>query len=126
MAIEWITIINRLNKIPGFSATAEHVALFKDLYEQVQKECELLRSEYNRLKAENETLRQKLTALERTPDFEEIDGVLWTRKTTGGFGSKPRCPNCSDHPVMGEFPPGAQLHWVCSRCNGVFDYVCPP
>jgi hypothetical protein len=123
MALDWQLVLARLNRVPGFSATAQHVALFKDLYEQAQKENEQLKAECARLKAENEGLHRQIAS--RT-EFEEIEGILWKRKPTGGFDSKPRCPNCQDHPAMGEFPPGAHLHWVCSRCNGVFDYVKPP
>ncbi len=56
----------------------------------------------------------------------EMDGILWKKNPDGRFDSKPRCPNCKDNPVMGEFPPNAHLHWVCSKCNGVFDYADPP
>ncbi len=123
MALDWSSVLTRLNGIPGFSATAQHVALFKDLYEQAQKENEQLKAECARLRTELEGLRRQSTA--RT-ELEEFDGILWKHRPTGGFDSKPRCPNCPDHPVMGEFPPEAHLHWVCSRCNGVFDYVRPP
>lgn len=126
MAIEWKAVLNRLNKLPGFSATAEHVSLFKDLYEHAQKECEKLRTECEKLREENAALNNLLSSQSKTAEFQEIDGILWKKMPTGTFDSKPRCPNCTDHPVMGEFPPGAKLHWVCSRCEGVFDYSEPP
>lgn len=58
--------------------------------------------------------------------YSNIGGVLWKRLSGGRYEDKPRCPNCDNNPTMGEFPPKAHLHWVCSKCNGVFDYVRPP
>jgi len=126
MALGWMAVLSRLNKVPGFSATAEHVALLKSLYEQAQKEREQLQKECEELRKENALLKKQLVSQAKAAELEEIDGILWRRNPSGGFDSKPRCPNCADHPVMGEFPPDAKLHWVCSRCNGVFDYVKPP
>src|SRR6266581_4920465 len=35
---------------------------------------------------------------------------------------KSRCPVCSNHPVLFDFPPGEKMFWNCSVCNGTFDY----
>ncbi|MBU2693008.1 MAG: toll/interleukin-1 receptor domain-containing protein, partial [Candidatus Eisenbacteria bacterium] len=59
-------------------------------------------------------------------EMVEIGGVLWKHTPSGLLSSKPRCPNCVDHPVLGQFPPRSKDHWVCSACSGVFDYVEPP
>ena len=126
MLIDWAAVLGKLNKIPGFSATAAHVSLFKDLYLKAQEECDRLSQRCKDLENENDTLKKELASLTFGAELIEIDGILWKRKSSGGFDSKPRCPNCHNHPVMGEFPPNAKMHWVCSVCDGTFDYVVPP
>lgn len=74
------------------------------------------------------TATRKLGLLPPANQIEliEFNGILWKKNPDGGFDTKPRCPNCSDNPVLGEFPPNAHLHWVCSKCDGIFDYSDPP
>lgn len=126
MVIEWKAVLNRLNRLPGFSATTEHVALFKDLYEQAEKECDRLNKDCEALRAENSALKKQLATCTVTPDLVDVEGLLWKKTPLGAFESKPRCPNCSDHPVMSQFPPGAKIYWLCSRCQKPFDFAEPP
>ena len=126
MTIEWISALSKLNKLPGFSATAEHVALLKDLYEQLQKECEQLRVDLEACRHENTNLKNDLSIHTKTRELVEHEGLFWRKGLTGGVESKPRCPNCADRPVLSQFPPNARLHWTCSKCNGCFDYADPP
>lgn len=80
MAITWTAVLSKLNRLPGFSATSEHVALFRDLYEQTQKECEEIQSKYEvcqkecaRLGDENATLKSQLDALSGAEPLDNIE-----------------------------------------------------
>ncbi len=126
MPLGWSMVLSKLSTIPGFSATAQHVALFRDLYEQAQKECERLSQECDALRSENDSLRKQMALNADASELVDVEGLLWKRGQGGAFESKPRCPNCADHPVMSRFPPGSKMYWVCSRCNKPFDFAEPP
>jgi len=126
MAISWMTVLAKLNTVPGFSATAQHVALFKDLYEQAQKECERLTKEFETMRSENQELKRLVNRSELPPDLVEVEGLLWKKRSDGAFESKPRCLQCAGHPVMSTFPPGGRMYWHCSQCKMRCDYSDAP
>ena len=74
MALTWSMVLKKLNSIPGFSATAQHVALFKDLYEQAQKECDRLEKECAALRAENSALKEEVQSL--PVELIDVEGLL--------------------------------------------------
>lgn len=126
MALSWATFLGKLNALPGFSATAQHVALFKDLYEQSQKDSERLTKECDALRAENEELKKQVGTSELPADLVDVEGLLWKRRSDGTYESKPRCPQCADHPVMSTFPPGGRMYWLCSQCRMRCDFADSP
>jgi hypothetical protein len=101
-------------------------AVLEDKLRQLEKRYEAIETENQQLRTENRRLRSKLDDLAKNSEYEEIEGLLWKRKADGGLESKPRCPICTNHPVLFDFPPKARMHWNCSVCQGTFDWVEPP
>jgi hypothetical protein len=113
-------IIEQLRQIPGFKATSEHVSLLEAILKDRDEKIAQLKAD---LAAANQTitgLNEKLLKLDST-GFKTIRGLLWLRDGDA-YESNPYCPKCKV--VMGAFPP--QTHWVCSYCNGVFDWCRTP
>ena len=89
-----------------------------------------------RLEAENRDLRELATRSAvflkdvmvtpmREPDgFKKIRGLLW--KPEGeGYEPSPYCPKCEG--LLSQFPPKANLHWVCTdECGFIADWVPAP
>jgi hypothetical protein len=101
-------------------------AVLQDKLQELEKRFEQLEAENRELRAENGALRAQLRAATVTSDFEDINGLLWKKKAFGGFENKPRCPVCSNHPVLFDFPPDEKMFWNCSVCKGTFDYAEAP
>lgn len=98
-------------------------AVLEDKLRQLEKRYETLEIENKEVRSENRSLRTKLDSLTKSSEYEEIEGLLWKKKAAGGFESKPRCPICSNHPPLFDFPPGEKMFWNCPTCKGTFDYV---
>jgi len=101
-------------------------AVLQDKLQELEKRFEKLEAENRELRTENNSLRSQLRTAAASSEFEDIDGLLWKKKPSGGFESKPRCPVCTSHPVLFDFPPGEKMFWNCSVCNGTFDYAEAP
>ena|SRR5438105_1660333 len=98
-------------------------AVLQEKLKELEKRFERLDAENSKLRAENGSLRAQLKAATASSEYEDVNGLLWKKKPSGGFESKPRCPVCSNHPVLFEFPPGEKMFWNCSVCKGTFDYA---
>lgn len=55
------------------------------------------------------------TSLSSPHPFVEESGVLWKRKSSGGYEEIAYCPKCKL--AMSEFPPGSNQMLICSQCN---------
>ena len=127
MYIPWLTLLEKLKSIPGFAASAQHVALYKDAYTEMEKEAQRLQSRCTALEEEVAHLKSQLEASRHAGTFKSDRGLLWKPLESGGFEAIPYCPRCKDHPVMTRFPPiGRPLHWMCSVCHFRTDAVPPP
>jgi hypothetical protein len=47
--------------------------------------------------------------------------MWWTKNTTGGNGSKPRCPKCVTHPVLVQSGLDEEKSLKCPVCKALFD-----
>ncbi len=125
-----MSAIDTAKEIVRIGSTA---GLSKDVIDLLEKKATLLAEENIALKsqvavlqAENAQLRQKLEHAQPQTKFVESEGLLWKRKPSGEFESRPYCPSCRDHPVMSAFPP--EPHAMYSACPGphTFDYAIKP
>jgi len=114
----------------NFQLQADNNSILRENNELLQKQLDEQRSVNDKLREQVADLEAQLAqhkASEVTKvEFDEVEGILWKKKPEGGYESKPRCPNCKNHPVMHQFPPGGNLHWMCSACKAVYDYAEPP
>lgn len=131
--------IDFLKELEGKVIDAVTYDLLKRNFDLLSENNQILKENNNLLQDRNRDLERKVSFLNRqivdfekklmtisSPDFVEHEGILWQNKPDGTFKSKPYCPICPNHPVMHEFPPGGRMHWICSVCNGSFDYVNAP
>jgi hypothetical protein len=126
MFIPWLKVLEKLNSLPGFAASAQHVALYKDAYTQMEKEAQRLQSRCNELEGKVRRLSSELGDLRLVKTFESYHGLLW-KPVEGGFERTPYCPKCKDHTIMTRFPPGGHAtNWLCSVCDFHTDLVPPP
>ncbi len=109
----------------NFKMQSENNRLLQENNDLLQQRIESLVQEIEQLKDENKRLRQE--QLNTNSDlFYEIEGLIWKKRSEGGYESKPRCPICSNRPTLHQFPPGGKMHWCCSSCDATFDYAGPP
>ena len=116
------TILENFKSIPGWTATAENVALLRDILSEREKELANLQSECERFRAENADLKKQIAALSTGNDFEEYRGILWRRLNADTVEPAPYCKKCKH--VMSPFQPAEM--WYCDQCGSGAPYVQHP
>ena len=120
------SLLKKFQDIPGLVVSAKHIDFLRDVLKERENEIEKLKAEYAKLQRENDQMKLDIASLNPSSEFIRHNGLLWRGSRVGGCESSPYCPTCSDHPIMFEFPPGAQMFWNCSKCDMTAPYSSPP
>lgn len=105
-------ILRQLKKIPGWSATNEHVEFLREVLATRDQELESIRSECDQLRDANEELKETISKLSTPTGFKEYRGVLWRNIDGDNVEPSPYCKTCKN--VMVSF---ANQMWVCGSCK---------
>lgn len=116
------TVLSKLKAIPGWTATAEHVAFLRDILVERDKELADLQSKCDRLRDENSELQKRIAEISSTEDYVEYRGVLWRRIDSDTVEPAPYCKKCKH--IMVHFAPAKV--WCCDTCQADAPYVQHP
>jgi hypothetical protein len=81
----------------------EHLALVRAQYDDVAKKHVALQQTHAETVARLAELEREITDWREREKFVEARGVLWKRKTEGGYHEVPYCPDCR-LPLASEYP----------------------